>query len=237
MGLGLDKQAIRERVWRKLESEGVATFPKPVRGRIPNFIGSREAAIRLRSLSEYVSAKSIFVNPDSPQLPVREMVLEDGKRLIMASPKLREGFIEVIPASTNPKAAASIRGAMKFGKRVQLRSLRVDFVVEGSVAVDQRGGRLGKAGGFGDLEFAILKEIGAISDSTPIATTVHELQIVDRVPMEKHDAPVDFIMTPSRMLKAENRYPKPPGIFWELLPIEAFEQMPLLREVKLFVTT
>jgi 5-formyltetrahydrofolate cyclo-ligase len=215
-----------------LESEGVATFPKPVRGRIPNFIGSREAAVQLRSLSEYALAKSIFVNPDSPQFPVREMVLRDGKRLIMASPKLRKGFIEVIPASANPKMAASIGGAMKFGRRVQPQDLSVDLVVEGSVAVDRRGGRLGKGGGFGDLEFAILKEIGAISDFTSIVTTVHELQIVERVPMEKHDAPVDFIVTPNRILKAENRYLKPRGIFRELLSTEMFERLPLLREIK-----
>jgi 5-formyltetrahydrofolate cyclo-ligase len=105
-------------------------------------------------------------------------------------------------------------------------------VVEGSVAVDCRGGRLGKGGGFGDLEFAILKEVGAISDLTPIATTVHELQIVEELPMERHDAPVDLIVTPERVLKVENRYPKPAGIFWELLPAEAFERMPLLKEIR-----
>jgi 5-formyltetrahydrofolate cyclo-ligase len=230
----VDKQAIREYVWKELEVSGATTFPKPVRGRIPNFVGNSEAAIRLQSLTEYTSAESVFVNPDSPQLPVREMILRDGKRLVMASPKLREGFIEIGPAVANPRIAASISGAMRFGSKTRLRDLKLDLVVEGSVAVDGRGGRLGKGGGFGDLEFAILKEIGAISDYTPVLTTVHELQIVERIPMEKHDAPVDFISTPKRILKVKNRYQKPRGVFWELLGPEVFERIPLLKEARRF---
>jgi 5-formyltetrahydrofolate cyclo-ligase len=36
------KQAVRERVWRILEERDLATFPRPVYGRIPNFKGAEE---------------------------------------------------------------------------------------------------------------------------------------------------------------------------------------------------
>ncbi|MBC7219483.1 MAG: 5-formyltetrahydrofolate cyclo-ligase, partial [Hadesarchaea archaeon] len=94
----MDKQSLRERIWRELEASGVAAFPRPIEGRIPNFVGSSEAARRLGSLSEYASAEIIFVNPDAAQLAVREMALRDGKMLLMATPRLRSGFLLIDPA-------------------------------------------------------------------------------------------------------------------------------------------
>src|SRR6266480_905332 len=73
------KTAIRQRIWRRLEEERVAAFPRPIRGRIPNFKGSPAAAARLAELPEFRDAKAIKVNPDAPQLPVRRLVLEHGK--------------------------------------------------------------------------------------------------------------------------------------------------------------
>ncbi len=228
----MDKQSIREQVWRGMEAKGVTTFPKPARGRIPNFVGSQEAAARLRSLPAYTSVKTIFVNPDAAQLAVRELALCDGKRLIMASPKLRKGFIMLDPTEIKDvKTAVSIRGAFEHGRKVSIRGIKVDMVIEGSVAVDRKGGRMGKGGGFGDLEFAIMQRLGSITNTTPIVTTVHPLQIVDTVPMSKHDAPVDFILTTDCTIETAHLYPKPQGIIWELLPSDAFKQMPILAEL------
>jgi 5-formyltetrahydrofolate cyclo-ligase len=232
-GVSTDKEAIRERVWRELEMRRVAAFPRPVRGRIPNFVGSREAAIRLRSLSFYRSAETVFANPDAAQLPVREMALRDGKCVIMATPRLREGFITIDPREVkDPNVAATIRGAFKYGRKTDLRGIKVDLIVEGSVAVDRKGGRVGKGGGFGDLEFAILREVGSITDATPLITTVHPLQIVEKVPMTDHDVPVDFIITPDGTIETEHTYPKPRGIIWELLSSYMYKGMPIFTELR-----
>jgi len=229
----MDKQLLRERVWQELESRDLVTFPKPAQGRIPNFVGSDAAAARIRNLPAYESAKIIMVNPDAAQLAVREIALRDGKRLLMASPRLRSGFIMLDPKTIkNPREASTIRGAFKNGRKVEIRNVKVDLIVEGSVAVDLRGGRIGKGGGFGDIEVAILKEVGAASDTTPILTTVHELQIVESVPMAEHDISVDSIVTPDRTIKVEHGYRKPSGILWELLPSDAFNKMPILAELR-----
>lgn len=229
----MDKQLLRERVWQELESRDLVAFPKPAQGRIPNFVGSDAAAARIRNLSAYESAKLIMVNPDAAQLAVREIALRDGKRLLMASPRLRAGFIMLDPKIIkNYREAATIRGSFKNGLKVDVRDVKVDLIMEGSVAVDLRGGRVGKGGGFGDIEVAILREIGAASDITPIVTTVHELQIVEIVPMAEHDISVDFIVTPDRTIKAEHDYRKPSGILWELLPSDAFNKMPILAELR-----
>lgn len=231
--VSMDKQALRERVWRELEAKNITTFPKPARGRIPNFVGSRTAATLLRSLPTYAQARTIFVNPDAAQLAVRELALRDGKRLIMATPRLREGFILLNPTEIkDARGAASIRGAFKHGKKTSVHGVKVDLIVEGSVVVDRKGGRAGKGSGFGDLEFAILRETGAITDKTPIVTTVHPLQIVDEVPMSEHDVSVDFIVTPDRIIETTHDHQKPPGIIWELLPSDVFKRMPILAELR-----
>ena len=101
-----------------MEQKGIATFPKPVYHRIPNFIGAERAAQILRNLPEYKKAKVIFCNPDSPQRPVREMTLKDGKILVMATPRLKHGFLVIAPETTTGKErfASTIKGAFKYGK-------------------------------------------------------------------------------------------------------------------------
>jgi 5-formyltetrahydrofolate cyclo-ligase len=47
------------------------------------------------------------------------------------------------------------------------------------VAVNRQGARIGKGGGFSDLEVAFLVEAGVIRPDTVLATTVHPLQVVD----------------------------------------------------------
>lgn len=53
------------------------------------------------------------------QIKVREFALLDKKLLIMASPKLKDGFILIDPFSIkgDKKTASTIKGAFKFGKK------------------------------------------------------------------------------------------------------------------------
>ena len=91
------KKLVRERIWNRLETKGVARFPLPCYGRIPNFVGSEKAADKTRSLREWNGAKVVFVNPDYAQQKIREYVLLDGKVLVMASPRLKHGYVVVDP--------------------------------------------------------------------------------------------------------------------------------------------
>lgn len=182
-----------------MENSKVATFPLPCKGRIPNFVGAEAAAEKLRQLEEWKRARVVFVNPDSPQRKVRENALKDGKTLIMASPRLKSGFILIDATRVKGKErwASTIRGAFKSG--VQAHDFpKPDIIVEGSVAVDPQGHRLGKGGGYGDMEIEILrKKFGEI----PIATTVHDIQVVEKVPFEEKDQKVSIIVTPTKVIR------------------------------------
>ena len=157
-----EKQKIRERIWRLLEARGVARFPKPVYGRIPNFVGAERAAERILRLREYKSATVVKVSPDSPQRHVRYRCLLDGKILVMPTPRLREGFLLLNPSEIPQESyaqASTIRGAFIFGRRIPPEDLpKIDMIIVGSVAVTEKGLRLGKAGGYSELEYAILLE-------------------------------------------------------------------------------
>ena len=102
------KQEIRQIIWDLLEEKNVASFPRPVHGRIPNFIGANVAAEKLNELNIWKKARVIKSNPDSPQKWVREQALRHGKTVYMAIPRLREEkcFLKI-----NPKKIQNINQA------------------------------------------------------------------------------------------------------------------------------
>jgi len=186
-----------------MEKKGITRFPKPVFHRIPNFVGAEKAAQKLRELPEYKVAKIVFCTPDSPQRPVREMTLKDGKILVMASPRLEHGFLVIAPETTAGKErfASTIKGAFKFGKETTAFP-KPDLIVSGSVAVDENGNRLGKGRGYGDREVKIIKEkFGKV----PVATTIHDVQLVDYAPSTPQDEKVDIIVTPTKIIRTKTQ--------------------------------
>jgi len=200
----MSKQNIRERVWQLMEEKNIAAFPRPVYHRIPNFIGAQEAAQKLREQPEFKSAKTVFCNPDAPQRYIREIALRDGKQLVMATPKLRQGFLLIDPNSisaSNITEAATIRGAFKYGHPVDPANVTIDLFVAGSVAVSPNGGRLGKGTGYSDKEHSILKDAKALSPQAIVATTVHDVQVVENISANEWDVPIDVIVTPTRVIR------------------------------------
>jgi 5-formyltetrahydrofolate cyclo-ligase len=230
---GAAKQAVRERVWALLEKKGASRFPG-AQGRIPNFVGAEAAAERLASLPEWRRARVIKANPDAPQLPVRARALAEGKLVYMAVPRLAKSkpFILLDPNKLKvpPRRAASIRGASVAGRAVAVDEMQpVDLVVCGTVAVNRKGVRVGKGGGYSDLEFALLVEAGLIGADTTIATTVHPLQVLDEeLPETDHDFRVGRIVTPDEIIRCRATR-RPRGILWGHLDQDKIDAIPVLK--------
>lgn len=229
------KAEIRRRVWDLMESRNIARFPRPVIGRIPNFEGAASAAKRLADLPIFQRAGVLKVNPDSPQRWVREAALSQGKKLIMPTPRLRRGFLLLDPANIpkiSLRAASTISGAFVNGRPVKLQGLpRVDLVVAGSVAVSPQGARIGKGGGYSEMEYAVLREMQLVEEGTPVATTVHDVQVLDGIPQKRHDVRVTCIVTPSKVIQTSGGRSQPKGIFWEDVTPEMIRDIPLLGEL------
>jgi 5-formyltetrahydrofolate cyclo-ligase len=230
------KAELREDVWDAMRAAKVARFPG-AEGRIPNFTGAEAAAERLRAMPHWQAARTLKANPDSAQLSVRQRALEDGKTVYMAVPRLAEPepFFALDPdhLAESPRKAASIGGATRSARRVALAELSpVDLVVMGSVAASEDGARLGKGGGFADLEFALATMAGLIGPRTVCVTTVHEVQVrpAGTIPVASHDVPVDFVVTPERVIDCRGRQHARPsaGIRWSDLTEAKIAAIPLL---------
>ena len=215
----------------------MALFPG-AHGRIPNFRGADRAAHLLSTLPEWQKALHIKANPDAPQRPVRHLALSTGKTIYMAVPRLREKrcFIK-LESSKIPREkfneASSIKGAFRYGISVHPKEMpQIDLIVAGSVAVNRKGSRIGKGGGYSDLEYAIGREFGFVKEDLVMVTTVHPLQIVDQdLPETDHDFRVDFIITPNEIIPTYRRGGRPEGIIGNHLTEQKISEIPILEEI------
>lgn len=232
------KAALREDIWRAMSVKGVARFPAPT-NRIPNFVGAEAAAANLAETKEWKRAATLKSNPDSPQLPVRVRALRDGKLLYMAVPRLAESepFFVLDPGhlADPPHKAASIKGAGRSARTVSLDEMEpVDLVVTGCVAVGDDGARLGKGGGFSDLEFALAAAAGLVGARTIVATTVHDAQVrsAGEIPTTAHDIRVDLVATPSGVFRTRRGRRRVPELDWTELTAEKIAAIPLLGRLQ-----
>jgi len=227
-----DKQELRDAVWDDLESSGEARFPFPPHDRIPNFAGADDAAERLADHEVWQAADAVKANPDAPQLPVRRAAMRAGKTVYMAVPRLREAkcFLRLDPEEVpNIDDATTVGGSAEHGVPVGPDEMpEIDLIVSGSVAVSERGARVGKGEGYSDLEYAVLRELGLVDADTPVVTTVHERQVRGHDHVDAHDVPMDLVVTPERTVETATPYDRPAGIDWSALDDDRIEEMPVL---------
>jgi 5-formyltetrahydrofolate cyclo-ligase len=221
-------------VWNRLHAERAGAFPFPLKGRIPNFKGARQAAERLLAHKIFKKIRWIKVNPDAPQRYVRELALRRGIEVSMPTPRLKGGFKHLNPRSIPEEEiaeAVSLRSVDRWSTTISPRDLpQVDLIVTRSVAVTRTGRRCGKGHGYSDLEYAILRELE--HPSVPMVTTVHPLQVVDDFPTDPHDLPVSLIVTPDEVIEVENPPAALAGIDWSQLTEDDLSAMPILHELR-----
>lgn len=241
MTSAVTKESIRQRIWSYMEANNIARFPRPVHHRIPNFEGAEKACTKVKQLKEYQIARTIKVNPDSPQKQIRFLILEDNKILLVPTPRLRNGLLNRItpPPNANKHTlhiCSTSEGVKQYSVRLGLNSnIKIDLVILGSVAVSPKGRRIGKGEGYADMEFAMMSTIGAVNSETIVVTVVHDCQVLDSIPDDlfgEHDVPVDIIVTPTRIIYCEPKLSKPDHIIWSLLSEEKIREIPILQELR-----
>uniref|UniRef100_A0A673ZQP3 Methenyltetrahydrofolate synthase domain-containing protein n=1 Tax=Salmo trutta TaxID=8032 RepID=A0A673ZQP3_SALTR len=237
---GATKWDIREKVWDYIEAKNLANFPRPVHNRIPNFKGAHTACAKVSELQVFNETDEVKVDPDKPLEGARLAVLQARKTLLVPTPRLRTGlFNKIVPPEGASKeelrVCSTSQGVKEFSVPVGLDSkVQVDLLVVGSVAVSEKGYRIGKGEGFADMEYAMMLCMGAVTESTVVVTIVHDCQVVD-IPedlIESHDITVDYILTPTRVIKTDCQRSKPQGVIWTKLNAEMLEKIPVLKKLR-----
>ncbi len=213
---------------------------------IPDFEGSAQAAGRLlQHLGAGAGAAPggpghLLVTPDNSLTGLRERLIEAGCSLIVPTYNLARGFRHLAPGSVpagQARFASWLDGLEHFGTPVSLEDLsalgRFDTVVTGASAVALSGVRFGRGHGYFDLEWRMLAELGLVDDHTPVATVVHDLQVLERPLMASpDDVPVDLIATPTRLLTVTRPHPRPRRVDWSALDETLAEAIPPLAELR-----
>lgn len=233
------KRSIRVQTWKKLQ-DGCSPYPKYVFNRISYFSGAEKAATLLADTQEFKDATNIKVNGDRPQDPVKSVVVENKKTLYVPPGKSSAVFIKInIPDDADEKEqkrCLRIDELKKVGTEIGIDTeVKLDILVIGSCAVSREGHRIGRGNGYVDLDFAILKHLGIVTPKTIIATTVHDCQVYDTLPIDlfqNYDVPVDMIITPTEVIRVEKKLPRPDGIIWHILSDRRLGIVPVLKEIK-----
>ncbi|KAJ8343399.1 hypothetical protein SKAU_G00307280 [Synaphobranchus kaupii] len=233
------KWEIRQKVWDYIEAKNLANFPRPVHNRIPNFKGADHACAHVSNLEIFHRTNEVKVDPDKPLEGARLAVLQAGKTLLVPTPRLRTGLLnKIVPpqgaSRQDLRMCSTSQGVKEYSVPIGLDAkITVDLVVVGSVAVSEKGYRIGKGEGYSDMEYAMMASVGAVEDPV-VVSIVHDCQVMD-IPenlIESHDLAVDYILTPTRVIETKCIHPKPRGIIWAKLDTDMLEKIPILKKLR-----
>ena len=146
--------------------------------------------------SQNIMAYVAFRN-EVDTLPVIRHCLSESKRIIvpMTVPKTRELLLSELKdpeRDLRPGTFGVPEPAPEFIRPFPAQDL--DLILVPGVAFDEQGFRIGYGAGYYDRFFARLTR------KIPSIGLAFELQIIDRVPAEPTDQPVDFIITENRLI-------------------------------------
>ena len=94
--------------------------------------------------------------------------------------------------------------------------------------LNRRGARVGKGGGYSDIELGLLVDGGLVDVGTVLVTTVHPLQVLEEeLPETEHDFRVHLVVTPEAVIRTGARG-RPAGILWDHLDDRKIADIPAL---------
>lgn len=189
----MEKKSIRENILKKrknLNEEERAVY-------------SNEIANKLFSSSYYKEAKTImcFIS-FSDEVDTHEFIkqaIEDGKKIVVPitfpkthelKPSLLKDFNELEPGFYN-----ILTPKKEFKRFIEPKD--IDLVITPGVAFRKDGYRVGYGGGYYD------RFLSKIPD-TPTIAIAFDIQIVEDLPIDSYDIPVDYIYTEKNIISSKH---------------------------------
>lgn len=158
---------------------------------------SQKIVENLRSLPEYRQAKKVLlycpIKGEPDLTPLFEEVISE-KELIL--PKVNGEELKLYKVETPSCLSVGAFGILEPTKGKEVSPQELDFVVVPGVAFDLRGYRLGFGKGFYDR---LLKKTRATK-----VGVAYSFQVLERVPNDAWDVPVDIILTEKFIRRLRN---------------------------------
>jgi 5-formyltetrahydrofolate cyclo-ligase len=158
---------------------------------------------RLQELVATLGASSVSAYLSSPSEPNTRPFLnwarDAGIRTLLPISRLDglldwttgDGETEELGHLGVPEAVGELLGPMAIND--------VDLILVPAASVDVTGMRLGWGKGYFD------KTLGSMGKCPPVFAVLFDDELVDEVPRERHDEPVDGVVTPSRIVPLSKR--------------------------------
>ncbi len=168
---------------------------------------SRAMVQRLRELPEMKQARVVhmywpMLDRKEPDLrPLWEYLHKEGKEIVVPvmdqkrPPRLRHVRL-TSPEVLRPNAW----GVWEPEEGEEIAPEAIDLIIAPALAIDRKGFRLGYGGGFYDAFLA--------QHPAPIVGAVFSSLLVDHLPHEAHDVPVDIIVTEHETIRPHRRTAK-----------------------------
>lgn len=239
----IDAKSARTIIWEELRkvARPDSRFSWEFSEFITDYEGSDACAKLLTETEIYKNAKVIFITPDNNLETLRKIAFCDKKTVVMTNYGITRGFFLIEPGTIpegKEELASLLDGVARFWKHQTLEQLKasvghIDMMVTGASAITPSGIRFGKGHGYFDLEWAMTYTMGIVDLNTPVFAVGHDCQVMDvDVEVREFDTAIDYIVTPTRIIRTRNEFPKPQkGIIWSQLAPGMREQIPPVQEL------
>lgn len=153
---------------------------------------------QISALADRRSVRALAAFLSAPTEPPTDALLHwaADRRVPVLLPRTRpDGALDWIWAATVEDTVTHLgipeaRGPLAGARAIE----QVDLLIMPALAASPRGARLGQGGGFYDRTLAALAHV------PPTVALVFDDEVLDDLPLEPHDQPIDLIVTPQRTL-------------------------------------
>jgi 5-formyltetrahydrofolate cyclo-ligase len=162
-------------------------------------VASEGVTERLIALAQSVGARSVSCYLSATDEPDTRAFLEwaadEGIRVLLPIART-DGLLDWAIAQGGDEEVGLFGMPEPVGELLAPTAINdVDLIIVPAACVDKRGVRLGWGRGYFD------KTLGSMEKCPPVFAVVFDTEVLDEVPRERHDQPVDGAITPTRTLR------------------------------------
>ena len=151
----------------------------------------------------YRKSKKIFIyisyDSEINTIGIINKALNDDKKIYVPRTELKTRLMDAVEITSLDNLVESKYGILEPSiKETHINPNEIDLIVVPGVAFDRQGGRMGYGAGFYDRYFNKINEDN-MKRIIKLALA-YDFQIIEKVPMDEQDIPVDYIITENEVV-------------------------------------